>query len=534
MNNFKLLDCTLRDGGYVNDWKFGHNTLINVFERVTSAGIDFIEVGFLDQRCDFDINRSIMPTTECMSKIYGELDSKKTQVVGMIDYGTCELNNIQPCKDSFLDGIRVIFKKHLRVEALEYCKRIKELGYKVFTQAVSITSYTDEELLDLIKLVNVVKPYAVSIVDTYGLLHKNSLFHYYEMMNQYLDESIGIGYHSHNNFQLGYANCIELMNHHGDSSRELLCDGSVFGMGKGAGNAPTELLAMYMNENYDKHYDISQLLEAIDVNILDIYKHASWGYSMKFFIAASNDCHPNYVSYLLNKKTLSVKSVNEILRNLEEDKKLLYDKKYIEQLYIDYQKYACDDSVAYRELSSQMKEKDILVLGPGRSVKDEEKTITEYISRNNPLVISINFLPERWAIDYLFLTNSKRYVQQATSISQLSERTKIIATSNVTKSNGEFDYNMDYESLIDRNAVFMDNSFIMLLKVLIKVGVARVALAGFDGYSSDRETNYYSSKMEYEFAKQKGDEINAYVDRILPELRKQLTLNFITSTIYKG
>ena len=63
MNNVKLLDCTLRDGGYVNDWKFGHNTLINVFERITSAGIDYIEVGFLDERQPFDIDRSIMPDT---------------------------------------------------------------------------------------------------------------------------------------------------------------------------------------------------------------------------------------------------------------------------------------------------------------------------------------------------------------------------------------------------------------------------------------------------------------------------------------
>lgn len=101
MNNFKLLDCTLRDGGYVNDWEFGHNTLVNIFERVTSSGVDFIEVGFLDQRRDFDVNRSIMPTTECMANIYGGLNSKKTQVVGMIDFGTCDIQNIQLCKDSF-------------------------------------------------------------------------------------------------------------------------------------------------------------------------------------------------------------------------------------------------------------------------------------------------------------------------------------------------------------------------------------------------------------------------------------------------
>lgn len=531
--NLKLLDCTLRDGGYINDWEFGHNTLISVFERVTSAGVDFIEVGFLDDRRVFDINRSIMPTTECMSKIYGNLSKKHTEVVGMIDYGTCGIENIQPCRDTILDGIRVIFKKHLRVEALAFCKQLKALGYKVFTQAVSITSYGDEELLDLIRLVNEVRPFAVSIVDTYGLLHKNSLFHYYEMMDKYLDANIGIGYHSHNNFQLGYANSIELMNRHGENPRMLLCDGSIFGMGKGAGNAPTELLAMYMNDNFGRDFDISQLLEAIDVSVMDIYRKSPWGYSMKFFIAASNDCHPNYVSYLLDKKTLSVKSINEILRELAEDKKLMYDKSYIEHLYVEYQKNECDDSKAFRELASLLQGKEVLVIGPGGSIEQEKDRITSYIAEHSPIVISINFLPQSWNIDYLFLTNSKRYVQQATAISELGCNIRIIATSNVTRSEGQFDYVMDYESLIDRDAVFMDNSFIMLLKILDRIGVGHVALAGLDGYSSDRESNYYTSKMEYDFAKQKGDEINTYVNRFLREFRTRLPLNFITSTVYR-
>lgn len=532
MNNVKLLDCTLRDGGYVNDWKFGHNTLINVFERITSAGIDYIEVGFLDERQPFDIDRSIMPDTASVEKIYGGLDRKKTEVVGMIDYGTCPLSHIQPCRESFLDGIRVIFKKHIMHEALAFCKELKMLGYKVFTQAVSITSYDDEELKQLIDLVNEVKPFALSIVDTYGLLHKDKLFHYYEVMDKYLVEEVGIGYHSHNNFQLGYANCIELAGKHAKSKRILLLDGSVFGMGKGAGNTPLELLAMYMNENYGSHYDISQILEAVDVNVLDIFRHSPWGYSMKFFIAASNDCHPNYVSYLLDKKTLSVKSINEILHHLKEEAKLMYDKKYIEELYIDYQKNTCSDEQAFMKLAQELKGKEVLVLGPGVSVKNELDKIGGYIDQNHPIVIAINFIPKDLRIDYLFLTNSKRYVQQATAINEVGGKVRIIATSNVTRSAGTFDYILDYESLIDRDAVFMDNSFIMLLKVMIKIGVDRVVLAGLDGYSSDRETNYYSSKMEYEAAKQKGDEINAYVNRMLGDMKNHLNIRFLTDTLY--
>ena len=202
MGDVKLLDCTLRDGGYVNDWEFGHDNLVSVFERLADAGIDIIEVGFLDERRPFDMNRSIMPDTDSVARIYGSLNRRQAMVVGMIDYGTCSMDQIKPCSQSFLDGIRVIFKKHLREPAMAFCRELKEMGYKVFAQMVSVTSYSDQEMLDLIRLANDLKPYAVSMVDTYGLLHQDNLFHYFDLLNENLDLEIGLGYHAHNNFQM--------------------------------------------------------------------------------------------------------------------------------------------------------------------------------------------------------------------------------------------------------------------------------------------------------------------------------------------
>lgn len=529
----ELLDCTLRDGGYINDWEFGHDTLVNVFERVCASGVEFIELGFLDDRRKFDINRSIMPDTACMEKIYGGLPKGNTKLMGMIDFGTCSIDHIQPCSESILDGIRVIFKKHLREPAMAFCKQLKDKGYIVFSQLVSITSYEDEELLDLIRLANDVKPYAVSMVDTYGLMHKSTLFHYYDLLNQNLDPSIAVGYHAHNNFQLGYSNCIEMMERHKGCNRPILCDGTLYGMGKSAGNAPSELLAMYMNAHFEKHYHISQMLEAIDSSLMDIFKVTPWGYTMKFFIAASNDCHPNYVSYLLDKRNLSIKAINEILAQLQGEKKLLYDKQLIEQLYVEYQRNEFDDKLSYSHLNDELAGKDILIIGPGASIIEEANKITKYINENNPVVISINFVPSSWDIDYLFLTNSKRYVHQSTAISKLDKRVKLIATSNITRASGQFDYVFDYESLIDRSVVFMDNSFIMLLKVLSKLNIKHIAMAGLDGYSSDRATNYYSSQMEYEHAKKLSKEINSYVDNYLAQLKSTQSMEFITKTLYQ-
>ena len=531
MGEIKLLDCTLRDGGYVNDWEFGHNNLVSVFERLVSANVEIIELGFLDDRRPFDINRSIMPDTDSMEKIYGGLDRKQAMLVGMIDFGTCKIENIKPCKDSFIDGIRVIFKKHIRKEAIDYCRQIKELGYKVFVQLVSITSYTDDELMDLISLANELNPYAVSMVDTYGLMHQENLMHYYKLLNEHLLPEIGIGYHSHNNFQMAYANCIEMLSHKTD--RMVLVDGTIYGMGKSAGNAPIELLAMHLNEHYGKQYHISQMLEAIDANIMNIYKVTPWGYNMFFYIAASNDCHPNYVSYLMDKRTLSVKSINEILQKLEGEKKLLYDKDLIEKLYLDYQKIDFNDEKDVKALTELFQGKNVLLLGPGQNVEKQMDKLKAYVQEKNPVVVSVNFISKELPSDYIFLSNSKRYVQLATALSKKKDDLKIIATSNVTKTNGNFDYTLELGSLLDEKAEIADNSFIMLLKVMIRIGVKQVALGGFDGYAADKKQNYINSNMEYNFNKEQANRLNQYVSGVLTEIQDDLKIEFITDSLYQ-
>lgn len=525
-----LLDCTLRDGGYVNDWEFGHEKIVEIFERLVSSGVDAIEIGFLDDRRKFDINRTIMPDTESINKIFAGLDKGNAIVVAMIDYGTCKLENIQPCKDTFIDGIRVIFKEPLMYDALAYCKQLKELGYKVFAQMVSVTTYTDEKLKEYAELVNSVKPYANSMVDTYGLLHQDQMMHIFHKLDEYLDPEIVMGFHAHNNFQLGYANCIEYLT--SDTKRTILADGTLYGMGKSAGNAPIELLAMFMNERFAKQYDISQILEAIDNAIMGIYQKQYWGYNLFFYIAASTKCHPNYVSFLMNKKTLSVKQILEILQGLEFEKKLLYDVKYAEQVYIDYQSVTCDDSSDIKSLKELFANKKLLILGPGKNLKKEKNKISRYIISEKPTIISVNFIPKDIKVDYVFLTKSKRYTQMLSDLKEnINSGIDVIATSNVTKTNGKFKYILNYSPLVDTDTDIIDNSIVMLLKALEILSIGEVALAGFDGYTK-RSDNYFNVSREYSYVKEKADYLNDYVKNFLADNRRKISCNFITESKY--
>jgi len=531
MGEIKLVDCTLRDGGYLNDWQFGYDNIINIYERLVSAGIDIIELGFLDERREYDADRTIFPGTEKLNLTYQGLSKGKSMLVGMIDYGTCGIERVASCSTCCLDGIRVIFKKAVMYAAIDYCKKIKALGYEVFVQAVSITSYDQRELQELIDLVNELHPYAFSLVDTYGLLHKKQLMKYFDFADRHLDAGIGLGYHSHNNFQLAYANCVELFEN--PPKRPLLIDGSLYGMGKSAGNAPLELLATYVNENIETRYHISQILEAIDVTILDIYQKIHWGYAFKFFLSALNDCHPNYVSYLMDKKKLSVKSINEILSELGGEKKLLYDKEYIEALYINYQRRDCEDSGARKALKKILADRKILLLAPGNSIKTEYEKIHAYMDSEAPIVIAINFLPEEYPVDYVFISNAKRYVQLSGQLGRTYKDMPVIATSNVTKVSGEFSFLLDYSRLLDEEALIVDNPMIMFLRLLNEFSVQEAALAGFDGYTRTVEPDYVNPNMEHSFSKEKALEINADVKESMKRLKLNYPYRYITASLYR-
>ena len=172
------------------------------------------------------------------------------------------------------------------------------------------------------------------------------------------------------------------------------------------------------------------------------------------------------------------------------------------------------------------------MLGPGINLYKQCETVQGYISEKHSIVITINYVDKSFDIDYLFLSNSKRYVQMATMLSKNRGKYKIIATSNVTKSEGFFDYVLRYSSLIEPDAEVIDNSFLMFLKVLEKVGVSEVAIAGFDGYKGSEEADYIRLDMEYYFDKEKALRINQHVIKKLEEKKGKIDITFLTDSMY--
>ena len=261
MNKIQVLDCTLRDGGYCNDCRFGFENEKKIVHGLVEANVDIIECGFLMNTVEYDKDVTRFSSLDEVAKIIPKNKEGKTFVM-LTDYGKYRPEDLPEYNGVSVDGLRVAFHKKDRVVALEECKKIKNKGYKVFVQAMVSLSYTDEEFLDLIRRVNELEPYAFYIVDSFGMMKRKDLTRLFYLVEHNLNEKIKIGFHSHNNMQLAYSNAQSLVDLHSD--RELIIDSSVYGMGRGAGNLNTELFVQYLNDNADGNYDIKPLLSIID------------------------------------------------------------------------------------------------------------------------------------------------------------------------------------------------------------------------------------------------------------------------------
>lgn len=330
MKKISILDCTLRDGGSLNNYLFGKENIIEIFQKLNDANIDIIETGFIDNNSIEDLNCSLNPDNKIFDKLSSQIENKTAKAVAMVDLSKYNLNNFNITKSQNLDGIRIMFKKEQLNSAIDFAKKLKELNYKTILNPVSITSYSTEELNILFEETNKLNPYAIYIIDTYGLLNAKETNNLYDLFNENLNEEIIIGYHSHNNLQLSFANSIEIINKNDD--REIIIDSSLYGMGKRAGNAPIELIAQYMNENKNKDYNLNNLTILIEKIIAPLHKTFEWGYSLIHYTASINKCHSDYVSYLKNEKNLPFEEINKLLKLIDTKEKLTFNKQHIDNI----------------------------------------------------------------------------------------------------------------------------------------------------------------------------------------------------------
>ena len=522
MNQIQVLDCTLRDGGYCNDCRFGFENEKKIVQGLVDANLDIIECGFLINRVTYDRERTRFNALDQVRMILPEKRAGKLFVV-LADYGSFDPSKLPECDGSSVDGLRIAFHKKDRVAALDICREVMAKGYKVFVQPMVSLNYTDEELLDLLQGVNVIEPFACYIVDSFGMMKRKDLTRLFYLFDHNLKKEIRIGFHSHNNMQLAYSNAQALIEMQMD--RALILDSSVYGMGRGAGNLNTELFVQYLNENRGEKYDIKPLLKIIDEILNEFYQRNYWGYSLPNYLSAAHNAHPNYAGYLDDKKTLTVEDINEIFEMMDEDKKVSYDKAYIEKLYLRYMTLGQSQEEHNSDLKARLSGKTVLLIAPGRSSEEEKEKIKLISECENVVTVSVNFHYSDTKTDFIFLSNLRRF-------RELDERfyPQCIVTNNVPAN--DVYLRTSYRELVNNEEAVRDNAGLMAVKFFIGYGVNHILLAGFDGYTHDVRENYGNSQMELIMRNSVLDAMNAGMSKVFREYAGEIKLEFLTTPVH--
>lgn len=523
MSKVYLLDCTLRDGGYINDWKFTPEGIKSIISKLSMTGIEMIEIGFLKGN-DYDANRTIFPDTDSCREVLKE-KNPEVKYVGMLDMSSpIPKERIKERSEDTIDGIRVIFKKDKINEAYDYCKYIKEQGYMLYVNFVGTDQYSDIEFIEGIQKYNELDPDGMTIVDTFGMIKRKQFMRLCALADNNMKEGIALCYHAHNNMQQAFGNAEALLEM--NLQRDILIDACVFGMGRGAGNLNLELFAEHMNDNYGTKYRIEPMLEIMDEYLTDFYKIRQWGYSLPFYLSASLGCHPNYAIHLADKGTLSEKAFHELLKGISDSDKLIFSKDKAEEYYQKYMDNYIDDKEAVSKLRSELSGKRVILLAPGKSLADNIDKIKALLAEEDSILVSVNFTAVDFDLkpDYVFSSNMRRYVKM-----QGKTDAKCIVTSNMKQ---DADYVINFSSYALPDELIIDNSGLMLIGLLRDAGVKEIMIAGMDGYSTSKGSDYYSKQLNYDFSAQ-ADRRNKLIGESIRKLAKEVAIRFITPTIYE-
>lgn len=241
--------------------------------------------------------------------------------------------------------------------------------------------------------------------------------------------------------------------------------------------------------------------------------------------------HPNNVIYLTEKYRLNSKDIKYILSGIDETKRQRYDYDNIQRVYKDYSSSKIDDSETIRELADEISGKEVLIMASGKTVADYTEKIKEYIGKNKPLIISINFISENVGCDYLFCANTIHWEK----ISRQVDHGRCIVSSNVHM-DIEGVHLVEYSRLIAEDSFLFDNSAIMLLNLLYILLPVKITFAGFDGLN-ERKDNYVkgagpnrTSDMDYQ---EFNREISKLLRRYKKKTRGKISIRFLTPSRYE-
>lgn len=286
--DIKILDCTVRDGGLINDHQFGDDFARSVYATCVAAGVDYVELGYKSSKkiyapteygawkfCDEDALRRVVEDQPGDIKVSVMADAERT------DYH----EDILPREQSVIDCVRVACYIHQIPKAVDMIQDAHQKGYETLMQLMAVSVVSDHDMAAALELVRDTPVSSVYIVDSFGALNTEQTRNLTQIYLKAM-EGTGkeVGFHGHNNQQMAYANTVEALI--AGASR---VDATISGIGRGAGNCPLELLIGFL---HNPKFRLRPVLECCRDVFTPLRSEIEWGYSIPYGITGQLNRHP--------------------------------------------------------------------------------------------------------------------------------------------------------------------------------------------------------------------------------------------------
>ena len=329
----KVLDCTLRDGGYINNWKFGDTVIDNIIRGISLTNVDYMEIGFI-RNAEYSPDSAVFNRISQAALLIPKPIRNALTFVVMADFADLiPMEAIEPYQQGFPSMIRVLIWKQKRDrqgtvhdalrEGYDYCKGLIEKGYKVSLQPTRTNQYSEEEFLDFLHMFTQLDIFSIYVADSWGNMTTDEVIHYMNMIDCVAGKGISIGYHGHDNQMRAEKTVSRILETH--FNHEIIIDASIDGIGKGGGNLKLQSLCKLVHDKTGRNFDIGIMNRLSDKYIEKIYEQHAWG-GEAFAITGKYNCNPYYADYYLNEQKLSVCEIERIVLSLSDEDKIMFSR----------------------------------------------------------------------------------------------------------------------------------------------------------------------------------------------------------------
>ena len=507
MKDIILLDCTLRDGGYYNNWDFSDALVKNYLQVMKSCSIDYVELGFRSLKrapfkgaLAFTTNSYLEKNVKIRNMNLGVMINA-SEILNDYDTLVNSLTSLFPEKSSKikLNFVRIACHESEILKTAKICEFFKKRKIKVALNLMQISEIKNENLNKITKELKKFNFDVFYIADSLGAMENKDLINKINIIKSTWNKDMG--FHSHDNKEQGISNMLCSVAHGVN-----WIDSTVLGMGRGPGNVKTELALLALAKFRKKKFDIVSLLDLIKLHFKPLKEKYNWGANPYYYYAAEKKIHPTFVQKLIGEGY----SNNDLILKLEtlSDKKITnkYSENILDESY-DYEFTQKNKSKFFLK-SEIMHDREILILGNGPGVLKYKTSIENYILKNRPLVIGLNtdrtvnekLINIRVACNNVRILSDHPCYKSFFVIPYFEEFKHLFKKTNIKN----FNYSSKAKKFIFKKT-YAASPYNLAISYAISIcnckNAKTIFLAGFDGYENNEKKNSQMNQMFKDYFK---------------------------------